>query len=148
MFNLGGFRDHVRLIVGPASETYRDFEPTAGRTPRAAVADRGYHRARRGDGRCSWSSAAGIVLALLTPRHRRTAIWLALPAVSYYVGFVNVVLYNYDRFMLPVCLILALFGGLAVDRWLAAESGPGRSGRPRPRPSLRTARSARRPSTS
>jgi hypothetical protein len=40
--------------------------------------------------------------------------------VSYYIGFVNVVLYNYDRFMLPVCLILALFGGLAIDRWLAA----------------------------
>jgi hypothetical protein len=119
VFNLGGFRDHVRLIVGPASDTYRDFEPTvAGRLALLWLTVKII--------RAAWgwpmfgASAAGIVLALLTPRHRRTAIWLALPAVSYYTGFVDVVLYNYDRFMLPVCLILSLFGGLAVDRWLAA----------------------------
>jgi hypothetical protein len=46
-------------------------------------------------------------------------MWLVLPIVSYYVGFVDVVLYNYDRFMLPVCLILAMFAGCACDRWLA-----------------------------
>ena len=48
-------------------------------------------------------------------------MWLALPVVSYYVGFINVVLYNYDRFMLPVCLVLSLFGGFALDRWLSRD---------------------------
>ena len=50
-------------------------------------------------------------------------IWLLAPAVAYYLGFINVILYNYDRFVLPMCFILALFGGLAFDRLLAAP-GP------------------------
>jgi hypothetical protein len=45
-----------------------------------------------------------------------------LPIVSYYAGFIDVVLYNYDRFMLPVCLVLSLFGGLAFDRFLTANA--------------------------
>lgn len=73
-------------------------------------------------------SVAGVVLALLTPRHRRMAVWLALPVASYYAGFINVVLYNYDRFMLPICLVLSLFGGLAFDRWLS-PGGRGRTWR-------------------
>lgn len=127
MFNFGGFADHVRFILGPASESYRDFEPTlAGRLALLRVtAD---------ITRVAWGwpmlliSGAGVVLALLTPAYRRVAVWLALPAVSYYVFFVNVVLYNYDRFMLPVCLVLALFGGLAFDRWLS-PGGRGQSWR-------------------
>jgi hypothetical protein len=65
---------------------------------------------------------------VLTPASRRVAAWLALPVVSYYLGFVNVVLYNYDRFMLPVCLVLSLFAGLAWDRWLSSN-GRGRGWR-------------------
>jgi hypothetical protein len=120
VFNLDGFLDHVRFIVGPASVSYRDFEPSlAGRLAlfRLTVAIV----------RMAWGwpmflvSAAGIVLALQTPQHRRVTAWLAVPVVSYYVGFVNVVLYNYDRFMLPVCLVLSMFGGLALERWLPAR---------------------------
>jgi hypothetical protein len=43
--------------------------------------------------------------------------------ISYYLGFVNVILYNYDRFVLPICLVLALFGGLALDRFLVRATG-------------------------
>ena len=68
-------------------------------------------------------SVAGVVLALVTPAHRRVALWLALPVVSYYAGFIDVVLYNYDRFMLPVCLVLSLFGGLAFDRCSGGRRG-------------------------
>jgi hypothetical protein len=39
--------------------------------------------------------------------------------VAYYLSFINVILYNYDRFVLPVCFVLAIFGGLAADRLLA-----------------------------
>jgi hypothetical protein len=119
VFNLHGFVEHVRYITGDGSEIYRDFEPTvAGRTALLWLSVKIILMA------WGWPmfvvSTAGIGLALLTPRHRRIALWLALPVVSYYAGFINVVLYNYDRFMLPVCLILSLFGGLAVDRFLAA----------------------------
>jgi hypothetical protein len=64
----------------------------------------------------------------MTPANRRVTLWLALPVASYYLGFINVVLYNYDRFMLPVCLVLSLFAGLAWDRWLSWD-GRGRTWR-------------------
>ena len=67
------------------------------------------------------------MLALATPRQRRIAIWLLIPAVSYYVSFINVILYNYDRFMMPVCFLLAIFGGLAFDR-LLRQRLPARAG--------------------
>jgi len=122
VFNVNGFVEHVRYITGGGSETYRDFEPTV--AGRIALLRLTVDLVRVAVG---WPmflvSAAGVVLALLTPRHRRVALRLALPVVSYYAGFINVVLYNYDRFMLPVCLILSLFGGLALDRWLGGR-GP------------------------
>ena len=39
--------------------------------------------------------------------------------VSYISGFINVILYNYDRFVLPMCFVLAIFGGLTLDRVLS-----------------------------
>ena len=67
--------------------------------------------------------AAGVIglsLAVASPRQRRMTVWLLVPAVSYYVGFIDVILYNYDRFVLPMCLVLAMFGGFAFDRVLSA----------------------------
>ena len=123
-FNASGFAEHVRFITGPASVTYRDFEPSlAGRIALLRLSVEIV--------RVEWGwpmflvSLAGVVMALLTPDRRRVALWLALPVVSYYAGFINVVLYNYDRFMLPVCLVLSLFGGLALDHWLLVR-GRGR----------------------
>jgi hypothetical protein len=52
-------------------------------------------------------------------------LYLLLPALSYYLCVISVVMYHYDRFVLGVCFILALFGGkvladaLAPGRWLA-----------------------------
>jgi 4-amino-4-deoxy-L-arabinose transferase-like glycosyltransferase len=122
LFNVGGFVAHVRYITGGGSETYRDFEPTA--AGRIALLRLTVDLVRMAWG---WPMflvcVAGIVLALRTPPQRRVAAWLALPVVGYYAGFVDVVLYNYDRFMLPVCLVLSLFGGLAFERWLEAGRG-------------------------
>ena len=116
-FNAAGFAEHVRYITGGGSETYRDFEPTlAGRLALL--------RFTADVTRAAWGwplfivSLLGGAFALVTPRYRLAVLWLALPVLSYYLGFINVVLYNYDRFMLPVCLVLSLFGGLMFDQWL------------------------------
>src|SRR5262249_38800910 len=50
-------------------------------------------------------------------------MWLLVAVPAYYFGLINIILYNYDRFVLPVCVLLALFGGLALDALLV--SGPG-----------------------
>ena len=47
---------------------------------------------------------------------------LLVPVASYYLGFIDVILYNYDRFVLPMCFVLAIFGGLAFDRLLSSRS--------------------------
>jgi hypothetical protein len=120
LFNVSGFVEHVRYITGGGSETYRDFEPTL--AGRVALFRLSADLVRVSFG---WpllvASLAGAVLALLTPAYRRAVFWLAIPVVSYYLFFINIVLYNYDRFMLPVCLVMALFAGLAWDRWLSDE---------------------------
>jgi len=121
VFNSTGFKDHVQLITGPASETYRDFEPTlAGRL--ALLRLSAYIVQQAWGWPMCLVSAAGLALAIGRPTQRRIATWLAVPVVSYYATFINVVLYNYDRFMLPVCLVLSLFGGFAFDRLLSATA--------------------------
>jgi hypothetical protein len=117
LFNFHGFLEHVRYITGPGSRLYRGFPDTA--AGRLALLMLTLELVE-----LSWGwpltlvGVAGVWLALRSPRNRIHAVWLLLPAVSYYVTFINVVLYNYDRFVLPICLVLALFAGLALDRFL------------------------------
>ena len=117
-FNGAGFVEHIRYITGGASQNYRQFAPTAAGRAALLVLTLDLIRVAWG-----WPlflvSVAGVFIALLAPRHRRATIWLAVPVVSYYLSFIDVVLYNYDRFMLPICVVLALFAGLALDRSLA-----------------------------
>jgi len=61
------------------------------------------------------AASIGTAFALASRAHRRVAILLLVPIVSYYLTFINVILYTYDRFLLPVFLVLALFGGYALD---------------------------------
>ena len=119
LFNFGGFVTHVRYIAGPGNENYRAFPPTA--AGRLALLWLTGHLIK-----ISWGwpltvvTVAGIVLAFGEQRFRLIAIVLLAPVISYYLAFINVILYNYDRFVLPICLILAIFGGLLVDaalRW-------------------------------
>ena len=123
ILNFSGFVEHVRFIIGPGSATYRVYEPTlAGHLALLRTS------LRLTEVSMGWPlfaiGVAGLVLAIATPGQRRIAIWLLVPAVSYYLGFINVILYNYDRFMMPICFVLAMFGGLAFDRLLGIAPYP------------------------
>jgi hypothetical protein len=61
--------------------------------------------------------SAGAALAWASRATRPTALLVSLPAVSYYLTFIAVVGYDYDRFLLPVFFLGAVFGGYALDRW-------------------------------
>lgn len=116
-FNTAGLVRHVRDIVGPGSQGYRMVEPTV--AGRLSLLRLSAHLDQ-----CAWgwplcvASAAGFVVAARERASRRATLWLALVAASYYIGFIDVVLYNYDRYLLPICVVQALFGGVAVDRLL------------------------------
>jgi hypothetical protein len=42
---------------------------------------------------------------------------LLLSALSYYLTFIVIVMYHYDRFFIGICLVLAIAAGVWLDRW-------------------------------
>lgn len=121
LFNWNGVLNHFRLIA-VLGRAYGMADPTL-----------------RGDadllmrtiGLVRWSFGwplfvlcmAGLVMTLASGHTRAIALWLLIPSLSYWITFLGLVGYVYDRFLLGVCLAFALFGG-----WLAATlvSAPGR----------------------
>jgi hypothetical protein len=65
----------------------------------------------------------GIAVAVAETQSRRVALCLLLIAVSYYAGFIGVVRYTFDRYLLPICVIQAMFAGIAFDRFLRWPHG-------------------------
>lgn len=116
-FNLSGFRKHVEYIVGPGSVNYQVFEPTFDGQRQLLLLTIELIQQNMG-----WplfvAAVAGVALGLSHAAMRRASIHLLVPAVSYYLTFIAVVLYDYDRFVLPIGFSLAIFAGLAVDRFL------------------------------
>ena len=122
--NAAGFAAHVALITGSASQDFRMYERSpagllalAVDTGRAVVFVLGAPAA----------AAALLGLALAARRWRENGRLLATLVfpVAYWATFLAVVLYLYDRFVLPVAIVLALFAGHALAALLA---------RPRARP--------------
>ncbi len=125
LFNLDGFREHVRYILGPGSEGYRVFDETpAGHVQLFRLTMWLVEQS------LGWpftlAAAGGLTLAAVSRRLRTVAVWLIVPAVSYYAGFLDVILYDYDRFVLPICFLLAPFAGLAIDRLIGSREAPRR----------------------
>jgi hypothetical protein len=113
LLNPTGFPGHIRMIL--EAEHYRVYPRTlAGRAMVQAVVVRLVER------NFGWPMflviVCGVVMALAGRMQRRTAIHLLVVPISYSLTFINTILFTYDRFLLPVCLVLSLFGGYALDR--------------------------------
>ena len=120
--NPQGWLAHLRLIAGPASTAFRMFDQGLGghlellwQTARHLVFVLGWPSLL--------AALAGLVLAGRERARHRALLAALVPVVSYVLFFLLIVLYVYDRFLLPVALVLALFGGLALARALRAGSG-------------------------
>lgn len=122
-FNWTGFRDHVDTITGGASEDYRMVDG-------ASPAGHAWLLVRTVE-QVAWAhtwpgallAGIGIILAVRSPAGRRRLLPFLLPAVSYYLTFIAVVGYAYDRFMIPIGVVLAVLAGVALDR-LWPAGGP------------------------
>jgi Dolichyl-phosphate-mannose-protein mannosyltransferase len=120
VWNSAGFRAHLALITGRASQDFREFTgDVSGHLSLLVqtVANLGFS--------LGWPAFAvclvGIGMAL---RGRETGwprLTLLLPAAGYYLFFLSVVLYSYDRFVLPIAVLLAFFGGAVLARVWATE---------------------------
>jgi hypothetical protein len=119
VFNYDGFRQHVELITGPASDDYRMFPMTAGGE---------WQLAKATADQIVWTlGVPGIALILVALRKAKPGVerlpfqkisWVLLASVSYYAVFIAVVGYVYDRFLLPVTSMLALVAGFGLRRLL------------------------------
>jgi hypothetical protein len=138
--NWEGFVEHVRIITGPASEDFQLFPATlAGQAALAwhSAAQLAFVLGPAAAAVCALGLACvgGRRLGLLAPPPSgatgRPAVLLGLlaAALAYYATFVAVVLYSYDRFLLPVGVILSFFGGAALAEATARPGWPGRLGR-------------------
>jgi PA14 domain-containing protein/dolichyl-phosphate-mannose-protein mannosyltransferase len=121
LLNPTGFPGHIRMIL--ESESYRVYPRTL--AGRAMVQDVVVRLVERNFG---WPMfvvvVCGVVMALAARTRRRTAILLLVVPISYSLTFINTILFAYDRFLLPVCLVLSLFGGYAIDRVVARRAAP------------------------
>lgn len=117
LFNLDGFVQHVKVIAGPASSDYQMFPATL----------RGHFDMLMAAGRelrimFGWPLTSIVILALLGGLVQAPLRRLLIPAASYYLTFLSVVLYFYDRFLLPIGLVLALLAGAWLDRFLTRRA--------------------------
>lgn len=116
LLDIDGFRDHLAALTGPASTHYRMFPPTAAGQ---------WHLGRVTLGQLlAGPGVAGILLAgtgvgVALGRVGRPGIWLFVPVVSYLLTFTAVVGYQYDRFLMPVFVIFAVFAGPGLVWWCA-----------------------------
>ncbi len=122
LLNPGGFLAHLRLITGPASRDFRMYPASP-----AGEAVLAWQTVRHVRFALGWPSFLVCLGGLALAVHRRPArtllASLAFPA-SYALLFLAVVLYAYDRFVLPIVVVLALFGGLALDAlWRSGVPG-------------------------
>jgi 4-amino-4-deoxy-L-arabinose transferase-like glycosyltransferase len=119
VFNPEGFVAHLRLIAGPASHPFRMFTndlPGHWALMRQTVRHLAFAMGLPALLVCG----AGVAAALARPRANARWLLLLVPPLSYVATFLHVVLYGYDRFVLPVSLVLGLFGGVFLARGLRA----------------------------
>jgi 4-amino-4-deoxy-L-arabinose transferase-like glycosyltransferase len=125
-WNLEGFRSHLALITGRASQDFREFSRGLGGQAWLA-AQTSANLAFALGGPALLACAAGVLASVRGTHAALPRPALLIPAASYHVFFSMVVLYSYDRFVLPVAVLLALFGGGMLAR-LWEVGGPWRPG--------------------
>lgn len=115
-WNWSGFRAHVEAMLA-AGQAFRQFPPTlAGQLELLRAALQGLVFC------LGWPAFAlalsGVIASLTAPRDTRL-LALLVPVASQHVFFLALVLYCYDRFLLPAAILLAFFAGDFADRMLA-----------------------------
>jgi 4-amino-4-deoxy-L-arabinose transferase-like glycosyltransferase len=118
IFNVSGFLKHVEFIAGSASQPYAEYAPTL-----------------LGRLQLLWKTILQLASSLTPPvfvlclvgsvycalRFSRYSLPLLVLAASYYLTFINVVRYVPLRFVLPISIIIAFFGGkLLAEVWYKA----------------------------
>ncbi len=117
-FNLSGVREHIRLIVGPGSDPFRMYPTTA-----TGFFDLLRDSVWQMGSAMSWPMFVISLIGVADAIRSRTLLVsrLLLFAASYFVTFIAIVMYHYDRFFIGICLVFAIAAGAWLDRWTRPE---------------------------
>jgi hypothetical protein len=129
------FAIHVKLLLGPMSKGYTDFPDTAA-GHRALLTLFLKQIAFALNYALTAAALLGLGLAVqraisrrASERQREEAFLLLavfVSVVSYYATFLNLILFTFDRYVLPVCMVLALFAGYSLGE-LVRQGAPRRA---------------------
>jgi hypothetical protein len=122
LLNPEGLSLHLEFIQGPASTGYRMFEPSV-------AGQRDLFKSSAGQLLFATGTAGALlILASIGSRHysRSRFAFLVLGAsiLSYYLGFIAYAGYVYDRFLLPLTCVLAVFASIGARRLLDSGRAP------------------------
>lgn len=127
LWNWNRFALHVKLLLGPMSDNYQDYENTPeGHEALLTLFLR--QIAFCMNPALALVSVAGIAWSLWRLWKKKGGgeplliLSLVFLVVSYYVTFLSLILFTYDRYILPIALLLAFPAG----RLLGALAAPGR----------------------
>ena len=116
IFNLNGFFAHVNDITSGGATISPRFERSLGGHLTMFWQSLRHIRVSFG-----WLLYGICILGLLKAVWQRKHYYLLcllIPIASYYLFFVSIVMYNALRYLFPVCLILAFFGGKLIGDFL------------------------------
>jgi hypothetical protein len=110
LFDPQSFLAHLRLVIGPASDYIPVYENTIpGHLNMLWQSIRHIHFS------LGWPlflvCLAGLGVSTFSKKRNPLLFWLLIPGLSYYVFFIHVVRMNFDRWLIPLCIILSFFGG-------------------------------------
>jgi len=116
-FNAPGFIMHFKLIFGPLSKDYQVYERSF-----SGYMDLLWQTLRQIQFSLGWPlfllSALGLLISLFQKKKNLILLSLLVFPVSYYLFYISIILYNYDRFNIPVCIVLSFFGGKCLSDWI------------------------------
>lgn len=119
--NFRGFVDHVKMILGDASQPFRFAGSTWVRQTLVAkltIIELAWSM--------TWAGFLAGLIGVMVETWRRRFLWLLLPVLSYYLFFLVIAGYVYDRFLIGIAFVLAIFAGGWIDGLLRGGAPAGR----------------------
>jgi hypothetical protein len=113
LFNWTGAVERLRIMTGPITTSLQEFPNTmAGHAAMLSLALRHLQFSM------GWplfvAAIAGVLLALLHSRERPRAPAMLAPILSYWIFLIVPLMYHYDRYLLPIVVILSIFAGYGM----------------------------------
>ncbi|MBN2010367.1 glycosyltransferase family 39 protein [candidate division KSB1 bacterium] len=117
MFNFKGFMSHVQFITSDGSKPWAEYGNSL--SSHLIMFLRSLRHINYSFGwALTFICLVGLIWSYIGLQKQERFGWLWMFPISYYIFFITVIRYNYVRFFLPVCIVLALYGGLAISTFL------------------------------